>query len=106
MPPMAPSALSSCPLIPVIRTLTVTIGCIGTDHTRASLALRERLAVAGDYLDTLADALRAEHLIAEVAVLSTCNRTEIYVAAPDVPAALEWATQHLLAVTGVPAGEV
>ena len=84
----------------------MTIGCIGTDHTRASLALRERLAVAGDHLDTLADALRAETLIAEAAVLSTCNRTEIYVAAPDVPAALERATQHLLAVTGVPAGKV
>jgi len=84
----------------------VTIGCIGTDHTRASLALRERLAVTADHLDTLLDTLRAEPFLAEAAVLSTCNRTEIYVAAPDAPAALERATQHLLAVTGVPAGRV
>ena len=84
----------------------MTIGCIGTDHTRASLALRERLAVTADHLDTLLDALRAEPFLAEAAVLSTCNRTEIYVAAPDAPAALERATQHLLAVTGVPAGRV
>jgi glutamyl-tRNA reductase len=42
--------------------------------------------------------------MAEAAVLSTCNRTEIYVAAADVPVALERATQHLLAVTGVPPG--
>ena len=84
----------------------MTIGCIGTDHTRASLALRERLAVTAGHLDTLLDALRAEPFLAEAAVLSTCNRTEIYVAAPDAPAALERATQHLLAVTGVPAGRV
>src|SRR5437016_4660893 len=82
----------------------VTIACICTDHTRASLALRERLAVAGDHRDTLLESLRSEPFLAEAAVLSTCNRTEIYVAAPDVPAALERATQHLLAVTGVPRG--
>ena len=40
----------------------MTIACIGTDHTRASLALRERLAVAGDHLDTLLEALRAEKI--------------------------------------------
>jgi len=83
----------------------VTIGCIGTDHSRASLALRERMVVAGDRLDLLLEHLRAEPLIAEAAVLSTCNRTEVYVAAQDVRAALARAAHHLLAVSGVPAEE-
>jgi len=83
----------------------VAIGFVGADHTRAPLALRERLAVAGERLDLLLDLLRADALIDEAAVLSTCNRTEIYVAAPEARAALARATVHLLAVTGVPAVE-
>ena len=59
----------------------MTIAYIGTDHTRASLALRERLALDGARLDAVYAALRADPLIAEAAILSTCNRTEIYVAA-------------------------
>jgi len=84
----------------------VAIGLVGVDHTRAPLALRERLTVAGDRLDHLLDLLRADAAIDEAAVLSTCNRTELYVAAPDARAALARATTHLLATTGVPSTEV
>jgi len=87
----------------------VTIGYVGAHHTRAPLALRERLTVAGDRLDLLLDLLRGEPLIDEAAVLSTCNRTELYISAPDaaaVRAALARATAHALAVTGVAAAEV
>jgi glutamyl-tRNA reductase len=84
----------------------VSIGFVGTDHTRVSLSLRERLAVAGERLDRLLDLLRAEPLISEAAVLSTCNRVEIYVAAPDASAALTRATHHLLTVTGVAPADI
>lgn len=84
----------------------MAIGLVGVDHTRAPLALRERLTVAGDRLDHLLDLLRADAAIDEAAVLSTCNRTELYVAAPDARAALARATTHLLATTGVPSTEV
>jgi len=84
----------------------VAIGLVGVDHTRAPLALRERLTVAGDRLDHLLALLRADAAIDEAAVLSTCNRTELYVAAPDARAALARATTHLLATTGGPSTEV
>ncbi len=83
----------------------MAIGFVGVDHTRAPLALRERLTVAGDRLDLLLDLLHSEITIDEAAVLSTCNRTEIYVSSPDARAALAQATALLLTVTGVPAPE-
>jgi len=83
----------------------VSIGFVGTDHTRAPLALRGRLAIDGERLDLLYNLLRRDPLIAEAAVLSTCNRIEVYVAAPDVRAALRTATAHLLAVSDVGAAE-
>jgi len=83
----------------------VAIGFVGVDHTRAPLALRERLTVAGDRRDLLLDLLHSEISIDEAAVLSTCNRTEIYISAPDARAALAQATTLLLTVTGVPAPE-
>lgn len=79
----------------------MTLGCVGTDHTRAPLALRERLAVTGASLDALLERLRAEPLIVESAVLSTCNRIEIYLTAEDAPAALDCAARHLWHITNV-----
>jgi len=83
----------------------VSIGFVGTDHTRAPLALRGRLAIDGQRLDLLYTLLRRDPLITEAAVLSTCNRIEVYVAAPDIRAALGAATAHLLAVSDVGAAE-
>lgn len=50
----------------------------GINHNTASLDLRERVAFAPEQMsDALEDARRAAAL-EEVAILSTCNRTEIY----------------------------
>lgn len=81
------------------------LGCVGTDHHRAPLHLRERLTLAGDRLDALLLALRGDPAVAESAVLSTCNRMEVYVSADDVPLALEHARQHILRIARVPAPE-
>jgi len=83
----------------------VSIGFVGTDHHRAPLALRGRLSVDGERLDHLLDCLKNDPSIDEAAVLSTCNRIEVYVSAPDVRAALRSATDHLLAATAVPTAE-
>ncbi|HCU84381.1 MAG TPA: glutamyl-tRNA reductase, partial [Methylophilus sp.] len=51
---------------------------IGVNHTTAPIAIRENVAFNNDTLPhALADLAR--HNVAEVAILSTCNRTEIYV---------------------------
>ncbi len=55
---------------------------IGLNHTTAPLALRERVAFAPSELTTALPALRdAVDADAQVAVLSTCNRAEIYAVA-------------------------
>ena len=70
-----------------MRSEPVLLG-IGTDHTIAPLAMRERLVLGGEAATHLLHRLQADPAIDEVAVLSTCNRTEIYLAsnAPETAA--------------------
>ncbi len=53
---------------------------VGVDHHRTPLADRERLAVAGDALVTLEDALATLPGCTGAVVLSTCNRLECWLA--------------------------
>ena len=56
--------------------------CIGANHRSADVAVREKLAFdAGQRQEGLRD-LRARWADAEFAILSTCNRTEVYAARP------------------------
>ncbi len=80
---------------------------IGVNHRTAPVALREQLALAGDRLEQFLAGFRAQFADAEVIPLSTCNRTEIYVAHPlhHRPGGAE--LRALLAQTaGVPLTEV
>jgi glutamyl-tRNA reductase len=52
----------------------------GIDHHLAPLAVRERVALDPDGASALSRALCAEPWVAEALVVSTCNRTEAYVA--------------------------
>jgi glutamyl-tRNA reductase len=52
---------------------------IGLNHQTAPLALRERVAMDGGQLPAALDGLAAVPGVEEAALLSTCNRTEIYV---------------------------
>jgi glutamyl-tRNA reductase len=58
---------------------------LGLNHTTAPLSLREKGAFPGDALrDAVADLRRQlKVIVPESAILSTCNRTEIYCATPD-----------------------
>jgi glutamyl-tRNA reductase len=55
---------------------------IGVSHKTAPLALREKLAMTDKQAARFAHDLLEHDSITEALVLSTCNRTEIYVAAP------------------------
>src|SRR5207342_1240132 len=63
---------------------------LGLNHQTAPLALRERVAFDAAALPAALAALRAQPGVEEVALVSTCNRTEIYAGvepgAEDVPA--------------------
>ncbi|MDX1669715.1 MAG: glutamyl-tRNA reductase [Limnobacter sp.] len=73
---------------------------VGLNYNSAPLAVRERLAFPAETLSRSLKALQSEltrlqtnrHL--EAAILSTCNRTEVYCAAPDLnevrPHLLDW----------------
>ncbi len=53
---------------------------LGTDHRHAPAEVREAIAFDGDRRNLGLDALAAEFPSAEFAILSTCNRVEVYAA--------------------------
>jgi len=76
----------------------VSVITLGLNHSTAPVELRERFAFASEQVPPALRALR-ERLAAampEAALLSTCNRTELYVAAPQadlrelVPPTVDW----------------
>ncbi|MFN3712704.1 MAG: glutamyl-tRNA reductase [Alcanivoracaceae bacterium] len=67
----------------------------GLNHTTADVALRERVSLTGAALDAALRELRGEPGVREVAVLSTCNRTEIYcLSEGPVPDLAGWLARH------------
>ncbi|MBJ6981228.1 glutamyl-tRNA reductase [Luteimonas sp. MC1572] len=78
---------------------------IGLNHQTAPLQLRERVAFAGDRLEAALAELRALPDVKEVALLSTCNRTELYAVADDEGRALvNWLATHPDDASGDAAG--
>lgn len=76
----------------------MSVLALGLNHATAPLALRERLAVAAERIGPQVQALQAHLNQAlpaerpEAALLSTCNRTELYLAGSEALAgpALDW----------------
>jgi len=63
--------------------MSVAVFTFGLNHASAPLAVRERVALPDQLLRPALDALRRTWgaMVREAAILSTCNRTEIYCAA-------------------------
>ncbi len=78
--------------------MSVDVITFGLNHTSAPLAVRERVSLAGELLRPALEGLRSAFggAVREAAILSTCNRTEIYCAAE--PAAARqlplWLAEH------------
>jgi glutamyl-tRNA reductase len=73
----------------------MTLLAIGINHQTAPVGLRERVAFADHSLSAALDALRKLPSVREVALLSTCNRTELYAVAEDDGRALgDWLANH------------
>ena len=82
----------------------MSVFAIGLNHTSAPLALREQFAFSAQELIQVLSVLK-QTLVAEVALLSTCNRTELYIApenADTSAAVLGRAMQELAQSKGVP----
>ena len=68
---------------------------LGINHQTAPVGLRERVAFGSDAMPRALAELRAMPAVREVALPSTCNRTELYALADDTGDALaEWLASH------------
>ena len=72
----------------------MTLWVLGLNHQTAPVELRERLAFNADALPGALASLRALPGVEEAALLSTCNRTELYAVAPDSTALTGWLDHH------------
>jgi glutamyl-tRNA reductase len=68
---------------------------IGLNHKTATVDLRERFAISGQKLDEGVAVLKSMPEVKEVAVLSTCNRVELYLSVNSVPAVPEQIKEFL-----------
>ena len=76
----------------------MTLLLVGTSHRLAPLEIRERVALDADGEAALAARLGEG---GEAVCVSTCNRTELYLAATDTAAAAERATDALAELGGI-----
>ncbi len=58
--------------------ITMTLLALGINHKTAPVALRERVAFLPDTLDQALKSLLSQPMVQSGVVLSTCNRTELY----------------------------
>src|SRR5690606_31928968 len=72
----------------------MSLFALGLNHQTAPLAVRERVVFGVERLREALTEVRGA-VAGEAAILSTCNRTELYFAAPRSPAAAsEWLAQY------------
>jgi glutamyl-tRNA reductase len=69
----------------------------GVNHQTAPLAVRERIAFNTDVLPVALRDLVDHEPVREAAIISTCNRTEVYCSTPEPSKAIRWlASYHKL----------
>jgi len=67
---------------------------LGVNHTTAPLSIREHVAFHSESLGQALHDLVAHRPVKEAAILSTCNRTELYCNTDEPQAALDWLAQY------------
>ncbi|MEY4719117.1 MAG: hypothetical protein RL563_1735 [Pseudomonadota bacterium] len=69
---------------------------LGINYNTAPVAIRERFAFSADILDNALKKIFTVNAISEVAILSTCNRTEFYCQAEndDQRPLIDWIADH------------
>ncbi|MBT5230429.1 MAG: glutamyl-tRNA reductase, partial [Methylococcales bacterium] len=75
----------------------MTLFAIGLNHKTAPVDIREKVSFPTDSLPDALQSLHLSHSSLEAAILSTCNRTEIYCGAPqiDLEHILSWPGKYL-----------
>ena len=71
----------------------MNLNIIGLNHKTASLGLRERFVFPSDQISNALLELKGKK-ISQVAILSTCNRTEIYFNGPKIQIIYQWLADY------------
>lgn len=82
------------------------VHCVGLSIHHADVEVREKLAVAECDWNIASNEICSTGDVAEAAVLSTCNRFEIYYAASDPRAAMASVTKFLAKRSGLPVADL
>lgn len=72
----------------------MTLFALGLNHQTAPLAIRERVAIATEALGHAVGELTRARPVKEAAIISTCNRTELYVSTEQPKIAAEWLAEY------------
>lgn len=72
----------------------MAIYSIGINHRTAPLALREKVAIHNEELGRALSDLSSGGRVHEAAILSTCNRTELYCQADSPQPAIRWLAEY------------
>jgi len=72
----------------------MTLFALGLNHTTAPLTVRERVVFHVERLYDALGELKRGRGVSEAAILSTCNRTELYLSAGEPQAAADWLAEY------------
>ncbi|MCM1981486.1 glutamyl-tRNA reductase [Lyngbya confervoides] len=84
----------------------MNIAVIGLSHKTAPVEIREKLSIPDDAKEQATTQLRSYSHVEEVAVLSTCNRLEIYTIIQDTEHGIREITQFLADWSHLPLAEL
>ena len=83
----------------------VTLWVVGVNHRTAPIDVRERFYLSGGQRRSALEALVEEPGVREAVILSTCNRTEVYLETGSADAPVDAAARVLAARSGQDVGE-
>jgi len=83
-------------------TKGLQVHCVGLSIHHAEVEVREKLAIPEAEWNDASNDICASGAVAEAAILSTCNRFEVYYAASDARAAMASVTKYLSERSGLP----
>lgn len=84
----------------------MNIAVVGLSHKTAPVEIREKLSIPDDLKEKATSQLRGYPHLEEVAILSTCNRMEVYVVAQETDDGIRELTQFLSEWSQIPLMEL
>lgn len=84
----------------------MNIVVVGLSHKTAPVEVREKLSISQEVLGSAIAQLYSYPHIEEVAVLSTCNRLELYLVTSETENGIREVTQFLSEFSGLPLGQL